>query len=190
MGIAIASEITVEPSGIEAQSNLDHQPPRKTFRKLKLDFQDAGDTKLLAISVKGMHDKLGPDVCVPSKPVFRVYPSLNIFGKGISPKETLEVLARVDEASGKEVEQEMEKVGFKRAIKNWAPSAADVPFDDGDTVIVLREKQFNNSIGDFLGPFTAYYVDNRRQVVYVKDANFGPAHPIGSAQGKRYLRPE
>ena len=89
--IAKASDIKVDPSSIESHSSLGidetyQQPLRNTFRKLKLDFPTAGDTTLLAMSVKAMIDTLGPEGCVPSTLVFGVYPSLNIFGKGMKPK--------------------------------------------------------------------------------------------------------
>lgn len=97
--IAKVSEIMVEPSGIEAHSSLGigdryHQPLRNTFRKMKLDFPNAGDTMLRAKSVQAINDTLCREVCVSSTLVFVLYPSLNIYRKGMNPNATLEVRTR------------------------------------------------------------------------------------------------
>lgn len=193
--IAKASDIRVDSSDIEAHSSLGigeryHHPLRSTFRKLKLDFPNAGDTKSIAMSVKAMNYSPGPEGCVPSSLVFGIYPSPNIFGRSMNPKVTLEVLARLAEAVRKEMAQEMAKTRLKRSLKHRVPPAADITYDEGDTVLVWPERHVNNRIGEWLAPFTVDLVKIHSKVVYVKDADIGPTRPFGFAQVRRYLRDE
>ena len=69
INLAKASNVELDPSGIEAHSSLRireryHQPLRNTFRKLKLEYDQVQDSTLFGMTVKAMNDTLGPEGCV------------------------------------------------------------------------------------------------------------------------------
>ena len=184
----------MDPSLIEAHSSLGieesyHQPLRNTFRKLKFHYDKIQDSALHAMSVKAMNGTLGPEVCVPSTLVFGEYPAPILSGVERARMGTLEDCSRIAEAARKEMERHMASVRLTRALKHKAPSTADIPFEVGDKVLVLREKIVNNRIAEWVGSFTVESFDPRRKVVHVRDVTVRQAKPFGFAQVKRYLSP-
>lgn len=77
--LAANANIQLNSTGTEAHSSLGlneryHEPLRTTFRKLILTYPNADKNLLLAFSVKGMNDTLGPEGLVPSALVFGEFP--------------------------------------------------------------------------------------------------------------------
>ena len=78
----------------------------------------------------------------------------------------------------------MSEMHIKRALKHRPPAAADRAYKPGDSVLIWREKIFNNRIGEWLGPFTVLSVDDEKKLVYVKEAKIGAARPFNVVQVK------
>ena len=193
VSIGAASKVQVDRTGIEAHSSLGigeryHQPLRNTYRKLKIDFANVAPQLLLAMSVKALNDTLGPEGLVPSALVFGEYPSTRLYTDGAAdPRASLESRARLATAARKEMERHMASVRIKRALRHSVPPSADVALNVGQKVLVWREKQVENRIGEWIGPFVVQAVDREKKLVFVQDSTVGAVRPFGQTQVKPYL---
>lgn len=79
---------------------------------------------------------------------------------------------------------------FNRVLLHNIPQASDALYEVGDRVLVLREKQVDNRIGEGLGPFAVAGIDRERNLVYVSINPPHPAKAFGLAQVKKYLQSE
>lgn len=193
--LAAVCNVQVDHTGVEAHSSLGlgeryHQPLRNTFRKLKLDFPSVDNDILLQLSIKSMNDTLGLEGLVPSALMFGEFPQVVRSATSPSPRSTLASSAQVAIAARKEMTQHMAKLRVKRALHHRVPSAADRSYSPGDKVLVWREKQVNNRIGEWLGPFSVLATDDQKKLMYIQDAKIGAARPFGAGQVKPYLDPE
>lgn len=193
--IARRANIDIGRSGVEAHSSLGvgeryHKPLRDTFRKAKIAIPSATNDLILSLSVKAMNDTLGPEGFVPSALVFGEYPSTQTFEEPKDEKPTLVDRAKLARLIRGEMEKKMATLRVQRALRHKVPPAADVVHEIGDQVLVYREKQVNNRIGEWLGPFQVKGVDQERKLVYVQDTEEGEPNAFGFAQVKKYLRPQ
>lgn len=194
--IAIGANIDVARSGIEAHSSLGigeryHQPLRNTYRKAKLSMAShIPDSSILAMCVKAMNDTLGPEGLVPSALVFGVYPSTHVFEEPRDPKPTLQERAKLANTIRAEMDSQMALLRVNRALRHDVPPASDSVYEIGDQVLVFREKQVNNRIGEWLGPFTVCGVNMDSKLVYVHLKESESPKAFGLAQVKKYHPPE
>eukprot|EP00171_Calliarthron_tuberculosum_P022450 IDg22450t1 len=80
----------------------------------------------------------------------------------------------------KEVSKHMGKLRIARALRHAIPPAADISYEPGEQVLVWREKQVNNRIGEWMGPKTVHGFDPERKLVYVTDSAVGNPAPSTS----------
>lgn len=79
---------------------------------------------------------------------------------------------------------------LKRALHHAVQPASDRAYQPGDRVLVWREKQVNNRIGEWLGPLTVVSYQLEKKLVFVKDTENGPPRPFNLTMVKQYLEPE
>lgn len=60
----------------------------------------------------------------------------------------------------------------------------------GDHVLVWREKQEDNCIGEWVSPITITAVEEEKKQVFLHDYRIGQSRPFNMAQRKHYLQPE
>lgn len=195
INMAAASNVIVERTGVEAHSSLGiverhHQPLRQTFRRIMVQFPNCDKELALAFAQKAMNDTLGPEGLVPSSLVFGEYPQVFTNSENQGQRATLDERSALATAARKEVESIMADMKIKRALHHAVPPAADQAYQPGDKVLVWREKQVSNRIGEWLGPFPVMASDESKKLVYVRDSEVGAARPFSFAQVKPYFAPE
>ena len=151
--------IDVERTGIEAHSSLKlgeryHQPPRTVYRKLRSDNPAADKHLTLALTVKAVNDTLRPNGVVPSTLVFGEHPPVFTRSENQKRRPTLDERAKIAFEARNEMEQHMAKLRIDRALPHAVPPAANVTYERNDEVLVWREKQVNNRIGEWVGPYS------------------------------------
>jgi len=99
------------------------------FRKLKLDIPQENTEVLLALSVKSMNEKLGPEGLVPSALVFGIMPSLAMLGSTLDPRATQEDRGSIANCAKRSMEEHMAKLRAQSALRHQVPAAADSYFD-------------------------------------------------------------
>lgn len=187
--------VEVQRTGIEAHSSLNlgeryHEPLRTIYRKLMASHPRAEKHLTLAMCVKAMNDTLGPNGVVPSALVFGEHPQVFTRSETTPPRATLDERSKLAFEARQEMEQHMARVRTDRALRHAVPPAADQNFQQGDKVLVWREKIVNNRIGEWLGPFEVEGWDIEKKIVFVKDVRTGPSRPFNIAQVRKYLQPE
>lgn len=195
LAVARGASIDIGKSGIEAHSSLGigeryHQPLRNTFRKAKISMAThIPNSSILAMSVKAMNDTLGPEGFVPSALVFGVYPSTQVFEDPKDPKPTLQERAKLAATIRAEMDQHMAKLRVMRALRHQVPPSSNSVFEVGESVLVFREKQVNNRIGEWLGPYVVKGIDRDRKLIYVQIKENETPKAFGLAQVKPYFTP-
>ncbi len=84
----------------------------------------------------------------------------------------------------------MAKMRVTGALKDAVRSASDRIYHPGDHVLIWRERQVKNRIGECIGPFSVQFVDETKKLVYVRDTKIANARPLHVAQVKLYCPPE
>ena len=137
-----------------------------------------------------MNETPGPNGVVPSTLVFGEHPP--VFTRSENPKRrpTLDERAKIAFKARNEMEQHMGKLRIDRALRHAVPPAADVTYERNDKVLVWREKQVNNRIGEWVGPYPVDDWDPDKKLVFVRDTPVGPSRPFNLVQVKKYHRPE
>ncbi len=172
--IGALARVEVQRTGTEAHSSLGlgehyHEPLRTTFRKLKAASPDADPAFLLGFSAKAMKDTVGPEGLVPSALVFGKYPSTRKSDDPLQEWPTLASCAKLALIARQEMAQIMAKMRVSRGLRHAVPPSADISFSPGYHVLVWRENQVNNRIGEWVGPFTVQSLDPDKKLVHVRD---------------------
>lgn len=101
------------------------------------------------MALKALNDTLCPEGLVPSGIVFGEFPSTLIYTDGTAyPRASLESRAHIATAARKEMEQHMAKLKVNRALGHAVPPSSDILLNVGQNVLVWRERQVNNRIGE------------------------------------------
>ena len=142
--LAALDGIKVERTGIEAHNGLSiceryHEPIRTTVRKILLNFPKAEFELTLALAVKALNDKAGPDGLVPSALLFGEFPRLEL-PDDCSTRPTTDERGKLALIIRNEVRQHIDKMRISRALRHNVPKDTDTTFDPGDQVLVWREK--------------------------------------------------
>ena len=193
--LARAADVDVSSTGIEAHSSLGlceryHEPLRTTVRKIMVSFPSTEKELALACAVKAMNDTLGPEGLVPSALVFGEYPQIRARSENATERPTTAQRGEVAEMARKEMSRIMATMKTRRALHHAVPPSCDRTYELGDKVLIWREKQVSQRIGEWLGPFEVNAVDYNRKLVFVRDVKIGQARPFNVAQVKPYLSPE
>ena len=77
-----------------------------------------------------------------------------------------------------------------RALKHNSLPAANFTYQPGDKVLVWREKQIENRIGTWLGPYTAVTVDDSAKIVVVKKNASSAEERYSTTQVKPFISPQ
>ena len=186
VSIGAISNVDVQRTGIEAHSSLGigeryHQPLRQTYRKIMASHPTSEPDIVLALSVKAMNDTLGPEGLVPTALVFGEYPPIHTKSETPTSRAVLASRAEIGNAARHEMEKIMAELRIKRALQHAAPSSANTVYSPGDQVLLWREKQFDNRIGEWVGPFTVVAVNEQKKQVFVQDVRIGQARPFNIA---------
>eukprot|EP00171_Calliarthron_tuberculosum_P022143 IDg22143t1 len=84
----------------------------------------------------------------------------------------------------------MGSLRVSRAMRHAIPAAADNSYEPGDQVLIWREKQVNNRIGEWLGPHTVLQFNPNRKLVYIQDKPVGAPRPFNITQVRKYQPPD
>ena len=190
ISMAAASRVEVQRTGIESHNSLGlgeryHQPLRNTFRKLNVSYPNVDKQSLLNFSVKALNDTLGPEGLVPSALVFGEFPSTFTTLERRPPPATLQWRAELANMARKEMEKEMAKVRIRRGLSHSVPRSADTFFDEGDLVLVWKEKVVENRIGEWKGPYRVQGFEKEKKLVFVKETEGGSPRPFNMSQVKK-----
>ena len=166
-------DIKLEKSGVEAHNSLGigeryYKPLRNTYLKLKVDRPAMQRQLLLALAVKAMNDTLGPEGHVPSSLVFGEFPSLRTFEGPIVPHPTLAERGEAAQEARRYMARNLARVRMKGALNYHKPPATKRSYQPGDKVLKWREKQVENQIGQWVGPYTLVSTDEVSRIVLVQ----------------------
>ena len=123
---------------------------------------------LLALVIKAMNDTLGPEAIIPSALVFRDIPSLRSITGPVIPRPTLAERAEIALEARRHFAKHVALSKVKRALHNKAPMATNRVHQTGDKVLLWREVQVENRIGDWLGPYTVVSFDPNSKIILVQ----------------------
>eukprot|EP00171_Calliarthron_tuberculosum_P023746 IDg23746t1 len=90
----------------------------------------------------------------------------------------------------KEMSKHMGSLRISRALRHAIPASADTSYEPGDQVLVWREKQVNNRIGEWLGPFIVHSFEPEKKLVLIQDTANGSPRPFNVTQVRKYHTPE
>lgn len=114
-----------------------------------------------------MNNALVSEGLVSSALVFGTYPATDIFVEPREPKPTTQQRSQLASSIHLEIDKQMASIRVNRALCHKIPPESDVTYKVGDQVLVCREKQVNNSIGEWLGPDPVRGVNMDCKLVYV-----------------------
>ena len=123
-----------------------------------------------------MNGTQGPKGLVRSALVFVEYPQ--IYTKSEVKLERATVVSRAAMATSarKEMEVQMAKLRYRRALYYIVPPAADLIYQPEDKVLLWRENFENNRIGEWLETYTIMATDETKKLVYVCDSKVPQGH--------------
>lgn len=124
-----------------------------------LEHPNSNKKLALSIAVKSMNDTLGLEGLVPSALVFGEYPQVHTRSEVPKVRVTHEERAALATTARKEMEKHMAQLGIKCALRHAKPPASMRFYQPGDKVLVWKEKQVQNRIGEWLGPFLVVSCD-------------------------------
>lgn len=75
----------------------------------------------------------------------------------------------------------MTKLRVQRALKHRVPRAADLTPEVGQQFLLWREKMVENRIGEWIGPFPIFALDQEKKLVSLQDSWIGAARPFSPA---------
>lgn len=155
-----------------------------------MDHRTSDPHTVLALSVKAMNDTLGPEGLVPYPLVFGEFPKVHTKSETPNERAVLASRAKLAHVARTKMEKHMAELRVKRALKHSTPSTSDCAYEPGGQVLVWREKQVDNRIGEWLGPFTVLAGHETKRLVFIQDIRVGAARPCNVAQLKLYHAPE
>ena len=167
-------DIDTQKSSTESQNSLAiggryHDPLRKTFLKLREDHPNLKKDVLLAISTKAINDTFVPEGIVSSALVFGEFPSITVFIGPKVPRATLAERVIAAQEARKLMSKHLAQVKVKRVERHRTQMATDHVYQPDDRVLVWMEKQINNRIGMYKGPFTVLSFDVDSKIVLIEE---------------------
>ncbi len=95
---------------------------------------------------------------MPSALVFGEFPKVVTRSEIPQSRLALADRSKIARVARMEMQKHMAKMRVARALKHAVPGASDRLYQPGDQVLVWRERQVNNRIGEWIGLFS---VDSR-----------------------------
>ena len=130
-----------------------------------------------------MNDSLGPEDIVPSALVFGEFPSLRTFQGPVIPHSTLAERAEVALKARRYISRHFADNKIQRDLQHNTLPAADRDYSPGDKVLIWWEKQVENRIGEWIGPYTVVSYDAEARIVLVQlsaDAQYERCYTVQS----------
>ena len=171
--LAALYDIKLEKSGIQSHNSLGigeryHKPLSDTYLKLKLDHRSMQRQILFALATKAMNDTLGPEGHVPSSLVIGEFPTLRTFEGPLVPKPTLAECVEAAQEARRYMAKHLAQVRIKGALNHHTPPATKCNYQPGDKLLIWREKQVENRIGQWVGPYVVVSTDGVSRIVFVQ----------------------
>ena len=101
--------------------------------------------------------------------MFREFPSIRAFTGPRVCRETLADTTIAAQMVHKLMSEHLAKVKVKRTERHRTPRATEHLYHPGGQVIVWMEKQINNRIGIFRGPFDVFSFDTDSKIVLIEE---------------------
>ena len=190
--LASHDNVKLECTEIEYHSSLGlnkryHQPLRNTFHKLMHLPKNVEKDLFLAYAVKSMNDTLGPEGIVPCALVIGEFPRAYTKIEQLPERPSLAERAQIANTARKEMLKIMSELRVKRALKHKVSESANAIFQPGDDdVLVRREKNVNNRVGEWIGPFSVERVEADKKILFIRDDKKNKENPFNFAQVKKY----
>lgn len=156
------------------------------YRKLMLTHPGDNTNLILALSFKAMNNTRGPDSIDT-----RCWRASTSFTRSETPtnRQTIDERAKISFEARQEMKKYLAKIRTDRALRHAIPAAAYVTYEQGEEILVWREQQVNNRIGESVGPHVVDAWDPQKKLVYIRETQIGPIRPFNVTQVKKYLRP-
>lgn len=110
-----------------------------------------------------MEDTLGPEGLDPSAVLFRDFSKVCNAGDATIARVTLATRADVAHNAPQEMENMVERLRLRRALRHDVPPAAYESYQPGHEILVWRENILANRIGEWMGPNVSYALIMRRR---------------------------
>ena len=185
--------IQVERTGIESHNGLSiceryHSPIRSTVRKILTVHPKSNFDLVLALAVKALNDTSGPEGLVPSALVFGEFPRLDMPSE-YNRRPTSDERGEIATMARNLMRTHLDTMRISRALRHNVPSATDKIYEEGDDILVWREKGHTAKNGEYLGPFKVSSFDRSSKLVYIHDIPNAKPRPFNTSQVKHYLSP-
>lgn len=118
---------------------------------------------------------------------FGIYLSTQVFEEPRLTNPTLHKQAQLANFIRSEMEQQMAALRVQRALRHNVPPAADNSYGVGDRVLVFREKQVKNRIGEWLEQFSVMDIDMDRKLIHVQIKENENPKAFNLAQVRKYM---
>lgn len=183
--------VKVERTFTEDHSSLGllekyHDPLSSMLRKIMITCPDSGQKLSLACADKSMNDTMGPESLVGTDLVSGEYPNLPARSDPFISRRAVGERSQLAEIARREISVQMAKLKLKGAVHNSVTLACDPTHKPVHKVIVWREKQVNNKIGEWQGSFTVTAFDADFNRVYVQDTTDKSLSPFNLVHVKPY----
>lgn len=112
-----------------------------------------------------MKDSIGPEGIVPPTLVLGEHPQ--VFTPSEEPPDRLHLndRAKLSESARLEMEYAMSKLRLTHDLKHSVPKTVEISYKPNQKVLVWREKQIDNRIGEWLGPWEVVSCDPDKKLV-------------------------
>lgn len=95
-----------------------------------------------------MNHTLGPKGIVPSTLIFGEFPTLRSVTSPVLPRPSVAERSEAAQHARRHLADYLARAKFKRALHHNPPPASDITYPTGGKVLVWREKQVENRIGN------------------------------------------
>ncbi len=143
---------------------------------------------LLALAVKAMKDRLGPQGIVPSALVFGAFLGLYSFWGPIVHRSSLAERALAAHEARHYTAKHLAQFLVKRVLQHQNPQATDQNYQSGDKGLVWREKLVEKRIGEWTGTYVAFRYEASARIILVQKESESPQEPYNVAKARPFLR--
>jgi Reverse transcriptase (RNA-dependent DNA polymerase) len=151
-----------------------HEPLRRTYGKIKLDYPGITDELALSCTVHAANQTLGPEGLVPQTMVLGIIPRI---GTKLLNKPTR---VKALNTACEEMRSIMARSEINRALRRAVPPATDIIYMPGEEVLVFRERP-----PGFVGPYKIASIFGKTFNIHFPD---GTIKPFSRSQVKHYHR--
>ncbi len=116
---------------------------------------------LLALTIQGMNDTLGPEGFEPSAIEFGEFTSLRTFLGLVTPSWSLAERIEAAQEARRHMAKHMSSFKLKQALRHNVDPAADRIIQPSDKELIWKERIIENRIGEWVGPYIVYNFDQK-----------------------------